>query len=144
MVAFEISTCSCGRLDLHVLFRQIKCTGTSVLGYSSVLRLPRWCRQNGHVTCSRTRCRSTVYTELIGSDNYSYWKISLLVKVILFLEANTLYSFFLAIGLCYFFKIQTAIARFTPEYSKVASFACFRWLFWCTPSTLKLSNQVRP
>ena len=24
------------------------------------------------------------------------------------------------------------------------SFTCFRWLFWRTPSTLKLLNQVRP
>ena len=24
------------------------------------------------------------------------------------------------------------------------SFACFRWLFWRTPSTLKFLNQVRP
>ena len=24
------------------------------------------------------------------------------------------------------------------------SFACFRWLFWRTPRTLKLLNQVRP
>ena len=29
-------------------------------------------------------------------------------------------------------------------YSKVPSFTCFRWLFWRTPSTLKLLNQVRP
>ena len=24
------------------------------------------------------------------------------------------------------------------------NFTCFRWLFWRTPSTLKLLNQVRP
>ena len=24
------------------------------------------------------------------------------------------------------------------------NFACFRWLFWRTPHTLKLLNQVRP
>ena len=30
------------------------------------------------------------------------------------------------------------------EYSKVPSFACFRWLFWRTQSTLKFLNQVRP
>ena len=101
MTAFEFSTCSWGGLDLAVLFRtdrtQIKCTGTSVLEYSFVLRLPRWCRQNSHVTCSRTRWRSTAYTVLIGSDNYSYRKISLLSKFILFLEANILYSFFCVI-----------------------------------------------
>ena len=80
----------------------------------------------------------------IGSDNYSYWKNMVVCKrnwkhvyfVILFF-------FFLAIRLCYFFKIQTVIAWFTPEYSKVPSFACFRWLFWRTPRTLKLLNQVR-
>ena len=51
---------------------------------------------------------------------------------------------FLAIGLCYIFTIQTTIAWFTLEYSKVPSFACFRRLFWRTPSTLKFLNQVRP
>ena len=35
-----------------------------------------------------------------------------------------LFFFFLAIGLCYFFTIQTVIALFTPEYSKVPNFAC--------------------
>ena len=26
----------------------------------------------------------------------------------------------------------------------MCSFTCFRWMFWLTPSTLKLLNQVRP
>ena len=43
-----------------------------------------------------------------------------------------------------YFHIQTTIAWFTLEYSKVPSFACFRWLFWRTLSTLKFLNQVRP
>ena len=30
------------------------------------------------------------------------------------------------------------IAWLTPEYSEVPTFTCFRWLFWRTPSTLKL------
>ena len=35
---------------------EIKCAG--------VLHLPRWCRQNSHVTCSKIRWRSTAYTVL--------------------------------------------------------------------------------
>ena len=76
----------------------------------------------------------------IGSDNYSYWKN----MVISNRDWKHSFFFFLAIGLCYFFTIQTVIAWFTPEYSRVPSFACFRWLFWRTPRTLKLLNQVRP
>ena len=52
--------------DLVLLFplllplrTEIKCAGTSVLAYARVLRIPRWCRQNSHVTCSRTRWQST-------------------------------------------------------------------------------------
>ena len=29
---------------------------------------------------------------------------------------------------------------FTPEYSKVPSFTCFRWVFWLAPSTLRAST----
>ena len=54
------------------------------------------------------------------------------------------FFFFLAVRFCYFFTIQTEIDWFTPKYSKVPSFACFRWLFWCTPRTLKLLYQVEP
>ena len=46
-------------LPLRTGRTEIKCAGTSVLAYAGVLRIPRWCRQNSHVTCSKTRWRST-------------------------------------------------------------------------------------
>ena len=58
-----------------------------MLSYAGVLLLPRWCRQNSHVICSKTRWQSTAYTVLryisvfsIGSDKYSSRKIWSLVK----------------------------------------------------------------
>ena len=66
-------------LPLRTGRTEIKCTGTPVLAYAGVLHLPRRCRQNSHVTCSKIKWRSTAYTVLryfralpIGSDNYSY------------------------------------------------------------------------
>ena len=89
----------------------------------------RWCRQNSHVTCSKTRWRSTAYIVLryfsVFPDRFWYLfilkKISSLVKGILF--PSSWQS-----DCVIFFTIQTAIAWFTPEYSKVPGFACFRWL----------------
>ena len=68
-------------------------------------------------------------------------------KIISFVKETCILSFFfLLLGnrVVLFLTIQTAIAWFTPEHSKVPSFACLRWLFWHAPSTLKSSNQVRP
>ena len=57
---------------------EIKCAGTPVLAYAVVLHLPRWCRQNSHVTCSKIMAEHCLHcTEIfflsftIGSDNYS-------------------------------------------------------------------------
>ena len=77
----------------------------------------------------------------IGSENYSYWKNVVISK------RGILSFFYLLLGnqiVLFFHNFQTIIAWFTSEYSKVPSFACFRWLFWRTPRTLKLLNQVRP
>ena len=80
----------------------------------------------------------------IDSDNHSYWKnmgISRMDwKHVYFV---ILFFFFLAIRLSYYFTIQTIITWFSPEYSEMPIFACFRWLFWSTGRTLKLLNQVR-
>ena len=100
-----------GRLDLAVPFtpstpnrqnRNQVCWNICA-GVRRSTPFSRWCRQNSHVTCSKTR-----------------WGIT-----------ASMYG-----NIC--------IAWFIPEYSKVPSFTCFRWLFWRTPSTLKLLNQVRP
>ena len=49
-----------GRLDLAVLFTPSTSNRNQVrwnlwLTYAGVLRLPRWCRQNSHVTCPKKR-----------------------------------------------------------------------------------------
>ena len=95
-ICIETDSKSRGRLDLAVLF-------TPVLAYAGELYLPRWCRQNSHVTCSKTRWQSTVNTVVryflsfpIGSDNYSYRKTWSLVK---WIERTCILSFiFLLLG----------------------------------------------
>ena len=41
---------------------QIKDTGNICAGVLHLLHLPRWCRQNSHVTCSKTSWHSTAFT----------------------------------------------------------------------------------
>ena len=79
-------------LPLRTGRTEIKCAGTSVLAYAGVLRIPRWYRQNSHVTGSKTRWRSTA----------SMWK---------------------------YLHLQSA------------QFYLFMWLFWRTPSTLKIAKS---
>ena len=79
-----------------------------------------------------------------SSDIYLYWKNMVISKM----DWKHIYFVILFSSSwrsdCVFFTIQTVIAWFTPEYSKVPNFACFWWLFWRTPHTLKLLNQVSP
>ena len=74
----------------------------------------------------------------IGSDNYSCWKNMVISKMDWKqMHFVILFSSCLQSVCVIFFTILTVIVCFTPEYSKVPSFACFWWLFWRTPCTLK-------
>ena len=74
-----------------------------MLAYAGVLRLSRWCRQNSHVACSKTR-----------------WWITACM------HGNILYRL-----------INTGVLQ-------SAKFYLFRWLFWRTPSTLKIAKSSPP
>ena len=94
---------------------------------------------------------STLYGDIflsfpIGYDKYSYRKNIMVISKIDWKDIYfvILFSSSWQSDWVLFFTIQTLIALFTPEYSKVPSLACYRWLFWRTPCTLILLNQVRP
>ena len=65
-------------LCTHFTQTQIKCNGTSMVEYSSILYLLRWCGQNSHTMCSKIRWWSTacmyrdIFLSLADSDNHSY------------------------------------------------------------------------
>ena len=72
---------------------EIKWAGTLVRAFAKVLRLPRWCRQNSHVTCSKTRWQRTAYTVLgylsVFPEKYSYRK-----NMFIGIESTCILSFF--------------------------------------------------
>ena len=92
-------------------------------------------------TCSKTRWRSTAYIHC--TEIFSVQDMVISKKI----ESTCILSFFILLlgnRSTLFFTIQTIIAWFTPEYSKVPRFVCFRSLFWRTPRTLKLFYRGRP
>ena len=110
---------SWGGLDLAVLFplrtgrTENKCAGTPVLAYAGVLHLPRWCRQNSHLTSSKIRWRSTVIFFCLSRYVLIIIHIEKIWSLVKGIESTCILSFFFlffAFGLCYFFTNQTIIA----------------------------------
>ena len=120
-----------------------------MLEYTGVLHLSRWCRQNSHMTCSKTRWRSTSFTVLRYFSVFPdrLWYLFILKKLWSLskgIESTCILSFFVVLlgSRVVLFFLNSYSNRLSTQ--KVLSFACFRWLFWRAPRTLKSLNQDCP
>ena len=78
-----------------------------MLAYAEVLHLPRWCRQNSHMTCSKIRWRSTAIFFCLSRYVLIIIHIEKIWSLVKGIESTCILSFFflfLAFGLCYFHK----------------------------------------
>ena len=133
-----------------------------MLAYAGVFRIPRWCRQNSHVTCYKTRWRSTASMGRLDlavlftpstpnrqNRNQVRWNICAGVRqstpsfeVVQTEQSRDLFQKRWRIIACMRGNILYRLNH--SGILQSAQFYLFMWLFWHTPSTLKLAKSSPP